>query len=186
MSIDENWKFSFSDPSLIGCTITVAYLIASGLCILAWNKCNKGANIIESRGWGFLFLVFMLLALNKQLDLHTLVIGVFKTFTKIQLIFSLVFALCACLFLALMFFKFFTKVSTSQRKVLICLGALLTIVVLRFVPYAGIGDLLVSHVMWLDEGILHVHLVEVFELGFLFLICWICAQFLKSTRRENI
>jgi len=66
------------DPTLIGWTITLAYFIITFLCF--WSGLAEKKNILDSHRslghilWFGLAILLFVLGLNKQLDLHTLMI----------------------------------------------------------------------------------------------------------------
>lgn len=68
---ETGWSFGFNDPTLLGWITTAGYLLAAALSLRAMRiGKQKGANF--ARFWLILAAVLLLLGLNKQLDLQTL------------------------------------------------------------------------------------------------------------------
>jgi hypothetical protein len=72
---DGHWRFGIGDPTLMGWTITVAYLVTAGLCWNAARVAHRDAFAPAARThrffWLLLALAIMFLGINKQLDLQT-------------------------------------------------------------------------------------------------------------------
>ena len=72
---DGHWRFGIGDPTLIGWTITAAYLGTAGLCCYAARVADRDASDPAARThrlfWLLLVPAIMFLGINKQLDLQT-------------------------------------------------------------------------------------------------------------------
>jgi hypothetical protein len=64
------WSFSIGDNSLIGWLITFGYFLAAGSCIRAARRAAEA----EASFWFWAGVALLLLGLNKQLDLHAILI----------------------------------------------------------------------------------------------------------------
>ena len=71
------WHWGYDDSSLVGWTVTAAYLFAAGLCAQAGLRMRRasGNSAGQYQPWWFLAAVLLFLGLNKQLDLQTLLIN---------------------------------------------------------------------------------------------------------------
>ncbi len=173
--VPENWQFGINDPTLIAWTIFVVYFIAVYFC---WRASTTELSRSQSAVrwiWRVLALLLVGLGLNKQLDLHQLVLQVLRSDAFKQNVIGIAaIVLVAVAAIAVMVYrvKGLTAVhvaellSRSNRKLLWAVGifaALLVIQVVRFLP-GPIADLLVTHVFTEEEGLMHIHIVEVIEL----------------------
>ena len=74
------WKLGFGDSTVLGWVTTVAYFIATGLCLAYVLRAKRLSPTVQYNSrrafwWGLtVFMLFM--SLNKQLDLQTLVLQV--------------------------------------------------------------------------------------------------------------
>lgn len=70
------WHPGIGDPTVMGWTITIAYFVAVALCAVATRRAMRGAESPTEGSsptffWGGLTVLFLLLGINKQLDLQT-------------------------------------------------------------------------------------------------------------------
>jgi hypothetical protein len=70
---ETGWAPGFNDPTLLGWATTAGYLFAVALGFILMARAKKNASPI-SRFWSVFSVVFLLLGLNKQLDLQTLLL----------------------------------------------------------------------------------------------------------------
>ena len=82
----DNWQIGLGDPGWGGWLIVALY-ISTGL--LSWRVALKAAFPAPSRGrerafWGLLGLILLLLAVNKQLDLQTLLTDAARCMAQLQ------------------------------------------------------------------------------------------------------
>ncbi len=81
------WTLGIGDPTFLGWFTTIAYFITALFCIKAYllqtqlhdHKRRKGAIF-----WLWLCLLYLFLGINKQLDLHTLLIAIGKNIAECQ------------------------------------------------------------------------------------------------------
>jgi len=69
---ETGWSLGFNDPSVLGWITTAGYLLATALSLRAM-RIGKQKGASYARFWLILAAVLLLLGLNKQLDLQTLV-----------------------------------------------------------------------------------------------------------------
>ena len=103
----ENWYQRMGDPTVAGWTITIAYFLVTLLCWRAGLKEKTiNASIQQTEGhvlWFGLSILLLVLGINKQLDLQTLLTalgrdiaqanGLYESRREIQLVFVILFAL---------------------------------------------------------------------------------------------
>jgi multisubunit Na+/H+ antiporter MnhG subunit len=73
-----HWSFSTGDPTFMGWIVTFAYLAAGALCLRAAGAAASK----ELSFWRGAALCLLLLGLNKQLDLQTLLIDVARQWAR--------------------------------------------------------------------------------------------------------
>jgi hypothetical protein len=73
-----DWTFSVGDPTFMGWVVTSAYFVAAVLCLRA----ARSASEKEARFWESVCLCLVLLGLNKQLDLQTLITDVARQWAR--------------------------------------------------------------------------------------------------------
>lgn len=74
----DGWTPTIGDPTIYGWTAALAYLVAALLC---WHA-HYDAPSSERRAWSALALLLLALAINKQLDLQTLLTDVGRSTAK--------------------------------------------------------------------------------------------------------
>lgn len=162
------WQFQLNDSSAIGWVICMVYFVAAYFCVRA--AIAKPAAVL----WWLNAAALVVLGINKQLDLHTLL------FEARGIMFAGVFALIIATIIALCFRKFAIQllaVDKSSIFVSAMIISLVAILSLRYLSIPWVSDALVVHVFTEDPGISHVHVVEVVELGM------IIVSVLASSRR---
>ena len=108
------WQFGFGDPYPVGYFICASYIAVSALCLYAGLSGNRITGADEKNGsillWSGLALILLLLGINKQLDLQSLLIAIgrilaisqgwFDNRREVQALFAGIFTiLSACIFL---------------------------------------------------------------------------------------
>jgi hypothetical protein len=85
---DGSWSPGIGDPTVWGWLITLAYLVAGVLAIVAWRREDwvwlGGGRGLRPRVWLVVGVVLLLLCANKQLDLQSLVTVVGRRLAKEQ------------------------------------------------------------------------------------------------------
>lgn len=97
------WKPGINDPTVIGWVATIGYGLAAYFCLMRWfhSRRNHPEGRALSTTWLLLAVGLLLLGLNKQLDLQTLLVqsgrqttialGWFEERRKLQFTFALLF-----------------------------------------------------------------------------------------------
>ena len=182
------WTFGINDPSLIAWLIFVVYFVTAILC---W-RARAGALPARESGTRILWIVLsfclILLGLNKQLDLHRLVMDVGRELIA-ERKHSLVLrggiiagtgVLAGCVLL--LGLKFLRGSNREVRWAYAIFFDLLGVEVLRFLP-GPMSGLLVTHVFTAEEGLFHIHTIELLELGSLTVIGLLARA---SVRRNEV
>jgi hypothetical protein len=73
----DRWSLKINDPTLIAWLCVAGYFVAAIVCALEANSCGRAS---YRRFWRGLALSCVMLGLNKQLDLHSYVLGVLRAF----------------------------------------------------------------------------------------------------------
>ena len=160
------WAFGINDTSLLAWLICILYFV---LAIICWRI----SAVSESRKrllWAALAMSLVVLGLNKQLDLHQLIIeAVSNSFTgptydefPIAEILSVGAIIVVGVALALGF-KVKLATSYSLRWAYLALSVLLAAELFRFLPGA-MSTFLAAHLFSEEEGLFHVHVIELIEL----------------------
>lgn len=80
------WAFPAGDPTFVGWFTVVVYLLAAFLCHQARKSAQRcvpaGADTFEPSFWGSLALICLSLAVNKQLDLQSVLTAVGRDVAK--------------------------------------------------------------------------------------------------------
>jgi hypothetical protein len=80
-----DWHFGIGDPTPIGWFIAFAYLAATAACAIVWaaeRKANRRGQTASPLFWLVLMVSLLLLGINKQLDLQTLLNDVGRRMAK--------------------------------------------------------------------------------------------------------
>jgi hypothetical protein len=165
------WQLGINDPTVIAWIIFGLYLVASLLCWRTFAYCEK-VNGTRPRAWVILSLMLFSLAVNKQLDLHSLAIQKLREI-PIGNSGKWLGYLLACAITTTLFFAIF-RLSSSMRMRTATI-ALFSIVFLQAVRFANltVGAFLSAHPIS-DDGLFHTHVIEILELFLISLICY-CA-----------
>ncbi len=190
------WKFGVNDPSLIAWVIVVAYFVTAALCWRARTSATLAQESTHGVLWSFLSSAMILLCVNKQLDLHKWCMDFFRDlFTRknvspwllggLLLGGMIAIAILLAVFVWLFRFKIFRKASNELRCAYVTLVSLLGLQVLRFLP-GPISGLLLLHVFTEEEGLLHIHFIELLELGSLVAISYLARASFFGSSAESV
>lgn len=174
------WTFGVNDPSFIAWFIVAVYFVASLLCWRARGRELSEKVVETSVLWVALASALFVLGLNKQLDLHVLVMEFARDLRSSDgyspAVRIIVLAVVVIVGLAALGLggKYFFAGSRRVRCAYGILLGLLSLQVLRFLP-GRISEFLLMHVLT-EEGILHIHAIEVVELGGLLGIAWLASR----------
>ena len=172
-----DWVFGINDPSLIAWVIVAAYGFATFFCWRAQNSSRVGKTPGKRMLWASLSLMLLLLGFNKQLDLHDLVMDIVADVVSGEnrsralqgfLIVGVIVLGAAALWLGN---KFLRESSRELRWAYFAFLSLLVFQFLRFMP-GTMGRLLVTHIFTEEEGLFHVHTIELIELPILIIISY--------------
>ncbi|MFO0943147.1 MAG: hypothetical protein U0930_20620 [Pirellulales bacterium] len=204
------WKFGINDPTLIAWIIVVGYLVAMWYCwrvARSTRNCHSSSmettdstsatfagKLFRSRAcllWYLLGAIMLLMGVNKQLDLHSLIVP------RIQkaLFWNEYWSVNAVIFVVVTSFLAITGLIVGIRLLMrqshrlqlayLALATLLTLEMVRFSPNR-FSKLLVYHLLYEDESWLHVHTIELLELAVLVVICWLARATIKhETQTEK-
>ena len=174
------WKFGVNDPSLIAWVIVFAYFVTAALCWRARTDARLAAVSANWMLWAVLSFTMILLCINKQLDLHRVCLDFGRDLFAGKIVSP--WLLGACLLggmigcagilaftVWLLRVKFLRKPSRELCWAYALLVSFLVLQVLRFLP-GPISSLLLLHVITEEEGLLHIHSIELLELGSLIAI----------------
>lgn len=175
------WKLGINDPTVVGWVVFGLYVVAALLC---WQSQRTNAKALDRRptSWGVLSFVLLSLAVNKQLDLHTLVIERLREF-QIGRTTELLGFVTICVIAATIFVIVWRRSGTTRMK--IAGIALFLIVAFQALRFSGMpmGAFLSVH-PFADDGLFHTHIIEVLELILIGLICC-CACSYSAYSREK-
>jgi hypothetical protein len=169
------WKFGSNDPSFIAWLIFGAYFFVGFLCWRAGFSSRSSQHPQAHRLWRLLATALFLLGLNKQLDLHQLALELVQDATENgnltrDIRIGIVIIAGVIGLLTLLLVHKCTRGSTRQsRRALVTIIVLLALQVLRFLP-SPVAALLLSHVFTAEGGLLHIHVIEIFELACIIVI----------------
>ena len=138
----DRWRLHFGDQNVFGWTITVTYFLVSFLCLRAalYSVKNGQSNLRADRiMWLCIAFILLMLGINKQLDLQTLLTSVGREIAKaqgwyymrrkVQAVFVLIAAL-SCVLIMVVMFRRFKDMLRQNRLVfvgLVCLAAFILI-----------------------------------------------------------
>lgn len=80
----DEWSPSIGDPTALGWLTTLAYLLASGMCLTAGRLTPRRHGRRERLIWFLLATAFVLLGVNKQLDLQAALTESAKVIARAQ------------------------------------------------------------------------------------------------------
>jgi|LakMenE18May11ns_1017448.scaffolds.fasta_scaffold9851366_1 hypothetical protein len=174
MAMSDEWRLGINDPTLFAWLIVGFYLLGAIGCWRSQknSQWRKGTRIFPS--WGLLGGALLILGINKQLDLHTpLLMNLqrIRSDSTSSSAIGLAFLLSVSVLIATCWSyrnRFVYDVNFRLFSVCSALVALLSVQVLRF-STGAIASWLTMHPFG-DDGIWHLHLVELFELALIVLI----------------
>jgi hypothetical protein len=141
-----NWKPAIGDPTAIGWVITVAYFVAAFFCWKAGLAEKKSVNNGKASNqvlWFGLSALLLVLEINKQLDLQTLVISLGQGIAKengwygIRREVQAAFVMLAGLFGFLLLFGLLWRLRKCWRQYWLILSGLLFIIVFVLIRAAS-------------------------------------------------
>lgn len=152
---DIPWAPGIGDPTFIGWFTAVAYFITGFLCIACARQIGTGISVenvtLQYRLWWFIAIVLLLLGINKQLDLQTLITEIGKVVAKRQgwyeqrrIVQALFIAgiVCGGFFSLLLIGRAFQNVWKENRLALGGLVALMSFICIRAISFHGIDRML--------------------------------------------
>lgn len=172
-SVYPRWAVGFHDASFIGWVCTAGYVAAA---VFSWSAGNQA----RSRGqrharlfWLGLALALAGLGINKELDLHDLLIQTARDLSLAEgwyerrriVLGSVLVAVAAGGTLGLWMLLPRLRPFTHEMRVAgIAFITLCGVLLLRGAPWSVVSSVLTLNVTGQEDGLLHVHLSEVFEL----------------------
>lgn len=168
------WVFGANDNSYIAWLIFVSYFIVAALCWRSGRAKSAQTTPATRWLWAALCPILVVLGLNKQLDLHQPLLhwikGSISDWGMIGPGLVAGVAVLATGILTVMWGpKLWRCASVSVRFAYLMIGGLLGLQVLRFLPGQA-SEILVSHVFTEEDGLWHIHIIEVLELASLFAV----------------
>jgi hypothetical protein len=142
------WSPGIGDPTYMAWLTVFAYFLTAALCLAAYRRCQQPSSTATDNScppvsrwiWLGLFLAFILLGINKQLDLQSLLTAIGRNLAfqqgwyaerrKYQAIFIAVLILASVMML-FAFVLIFRIVGTAERLALIGAVAVITFVIVR-------------------------------------------------------
>jgi len=163
---DGHWHPGIGDPTFLGWLTVAAYVVAAWLSAKAWRRSRSRArSLARSRPadaseeshlaalFAIVFAAMVLLGINKQLDLQTLLTDVmrdvahrqgwYESRRKYQALFVVAIAILGAIGTAILAFGL-RRSLRRVRLVVLGLGAIATFVVIRAASFHHIDALLVS------------------------------------------
>lgn len=150
--VRHQWQMGIGDPTILGWSAVLAYLVAAYLCLVCARECKK-LNL-PNTFWKVMTAFLLLLALNKQLDLQTLITQIGREFAfehglyqyrrKLQLAFVMLLLVTAVTLIAYLRLKM-KKVWVEYRMVCVGLITLMAFIFIRIASFHHIDTLLKFH-----------------------------------------
>ena len=171
----DRWTWGFNDPTVMGWTLTGAYFLAAGAAGWAAWRAGSAGSPPERTAWGLLALALVMLGLNKQLDLQTLLQDWVKQVLEGQGWYPqrrvLLGAFTLGTVLALIgaappLLRRMSHNSWQLRHAWIGLCCLLVMILLRFLPFRPLSGFLEFTLLEQGAEEWHLHVVELFEFAF--------------------
>lgn len=160
----DRWHPQIGDPSAIGWITVAAYLLATGLCLAAQRQDAAAA---PKHFWTALAVVLLLLGINKQLDLQSLLTQVVRDWTKTHGVYeqrralqaAFIFAIAAIGTIMLVVTSYIMRRQAAPRKIALAgMIFLYSFILIRASSF--------HHVDWaLGRSIFSVRLNVVLEIG---------------------
>lgn len=170
------WVFGFNDPTIFGWLIVCLYALGAYRC---WRSKQPSPSLPDQQStWLWRYLSFALVAfgINKQLDLHYFLLLLLKRSPSNAYEYAL-YGISIGLGLLLLAFLTFnlgrTLVVHASREMLwsyCILSSLLALQFFRFLP--GPTSKILGFHPFTADGLLHVHVIEFFEITVLLMISY--------------
>jgi len=183
------WTFGVNDPSIFAWLIFAAFFLAACFCWLA-SRSPEGHDLPRRNlAWVLMSIILVVLGINKQLDLHQLVLDYVRelfastNISELSPVIWVAIAVVAGSLTVLAWRVCVTYPFRFNRHLFFAFGALIIFLgaqVVRFLP-GPTSRLLVAHVFSVEEGLFHLHVIELIELGSLMVIGF----FARATLHRN-
>jgi hypothetical protein len=184
------WQPGLHDPSLIGWLLVGVYLISSIIALRAAFVRTAARHRFASAWWLLVASILFFIGVNKELDLHVLVLHWldlrrFPTLGRLVVFTAL--GIGSLALLRILFGVRFLRGAPPlplglKRAIVYGLLPLVVSIGLRFGPSESLSGFLTVHPLGLDSGVWHIHLVELLELTF---ICVIAFFALRSRTKVD-
>ena len=172
------WEFGVNDPTLFAWIIVVLYVAATWYCWRAARLSNFEPSSASIRGrllWWLMALSMMFFGLNKQLDLHSLLFAKTREFLgSDNWYLKATVILILAVFLIAATFAMFRALHGQSIRVKLSYYVLASLLLMQAVRFSklGISKILAYHILDQNDTWLHLHTIEVFEIGCLCAIIW--------------
>lgn len=185
--MSEQWSLGVNDPTLIAWIIVGCYLIGS---MGSWRSQKQWHNLGKNNefpAWGLLSGILVLLGINKQLDLHTPILMVIRQIQSESAwllaigTVAIIVGLAITVMISFLHIRFGFTYNIRLLSAYGALGALLMVQIIRF-SASRHGSWFTLHPFG-DEGIWHIHLIELIELlliGLVGILAWSESRRLKG------
>lgn len=186
------WAAGFHDATVIGWVCTAGYLAAAGLCWAAGNQARTRGEGNAHLFWLGLAVALAGLGINKQLDLHDLLIQTGRDlalaqgwFEQRRMVLGVGLTALAVLGAASVFLLLprLRPFSPEMRVAGTTLVVLFAVLLLRSAPWPVVARVLTFHVTGREDGLLHVHLSELVEL---LALAWIAPAARRVARSRTV
>ncbi|MBI2925607.1 MAG: hypothetical protein HYY24_07880 [Verrucomicrobia bacterium] len=169
----DRWAPRLGDPSLIAWVCVATYLATMALCFRARQRARPGQEQHLRTFWLGLSLCLAFLALNKELDLHVLLIqtgrdlaGADGWLQHRRIVLGAFLAALGVVGAGAVILVL-RRLRPAGREVYLALvgfASLMGFLLLRVSPLEPISKLLTIHIFTEEDGFAHVHLSELLEL----------------------
>lgn len=154
--------------------MVAGYLTAAAACLAAWRSAPAGTGTTLRFAWLVLAVGLVGLAVNKELDLHRILIGWVRSWTepdnvrgfRVVIGASTVLACGVALFAWLRYGPRLTAAITRSpqlRSAILTFGLLVVMLGLRVAP-GPVSKFLVTHILTEEDNLWHIHLSELLEI----------------------
>lgn len=194
-SVHPRWAFGFHDASFIGWVCTAGYVAVAVLCWRAGGQAQARGQNNARLFWLGLALALTGLGINKELDLHDLLIQTVRDlsfaegwYERRRIVLGAVLAAVAVAG-AVGSFTLLPRLrpfSREMRMACIAFVTLFTVLLLRSAPWSAVARVLTFHVTGQEDGPLHVHLSELIELLTLAWIAPAAHRFAKPRSADDL
>jgi hypothetical protein len=177
------WSLKVNDPTLFAWLCVIAYGLAAFSSSVCAKHRDRGR---ETSFWKGMAICCGLLAINKQLDAHSALLGIFREPNAVG-IEGFVVAILFLLFASSAAYLMIRAFDLSSRYMTTAAAALLSLAVILFTrnTVAGFSAILGFHLTTESETLLHLHVSEVFELG-LAAVIWLSARRASGSSERRI